>query len=83
MTDDHVCRPVVDESGVVLGHARVSPGLGPAGEAALLALVRACIGLQEARDAADPEGAVERGRRQEAARVRNRERLARIRGEQA
>ncbi len=78
---DHVCRPVVDESGEVLGHARVAPDLGPDGEAALLALVTAARQYLADEDAADPEGAAERQARYEAGQERIRERNARVRGQ--
>lgn len=79
--DDHRCEPVVDDDGTVLGRARVSPDLDAAGRAALVSLVKAAIGLQEARDIADPEGAAERARRYEAGQERIAARMRRFRGE--
>lgn len=81
MTDDHRCEPVVDDDGTVLGHARVSPGLDERGRQALVALTKATIRLMAKRDAADPAGAAERARRQEAGRARIAERMRRLRGE--
>lgn len=79
--DNHVCVPVVDESGEVIARARVAPDLDERGQRALLNVVQAAVRLQAERDAADPEAAAERARRQEAMRARNAERLRRIRGE--
>jgi hypothetical protein len=81
MTDDHRCEPVVDDDGTVLGHARVSSDLGERGRAALVEITKAAIRLMAERDAADPEGAAERARRQEAMRARIAERMRRYRGE--
>jgi hypothetical protein len=81
MSDDHRCEPVVDDDGTVLGRARVSPDLGERGRAALLEITKAAIRLQADRDAADPEGAAERARRQEAGRARIAERMRRYRDE--
>jgi hypothetical protein len=78
---DHRCEPVVDDDGTVLGRARVSPDLGERGRQALLSVVKAAIRLQAERDAADPEGAAERARRQEAGRARIAGRMWRYRGE--
>lgn len=77
----HVCRPVFDADGKVIGRAQVSPDATDEDMAMVARIVEAAIAHQEARDAADPDGAKERARRQEAARARDRERLARIRGE--
>lgn len=81
IADNHVCVPVVDDAGQVIAHARVSPDLDERGREALLNVVQAAIRLQAERDAADPEAAAERGRRQEAAIARVRERARRMRGE--
>ena len=79
--DDHVCVPVMNESGEVIARARVSPDLDEQGMRALVNVVEAARRLMAEQDAADPEGAAERGRRQEAgiARVRARARARRIR----
>lgn len=79
--DNHICVPVVDDAGQVIAHARVSPDLGERGREALLHVVQAAIRLQAERDAADPEGAAERGRRQAAAIARVRERTERMRSQ--
>ena len=81
MTDDHVCVPVVDDAGQVIGHARVSPGLDERGRRALLNVVEAARRLMAEEDAKDPEAAAERGRRQAAAIARIRERVRLRRGE--
>lgn len=81
MTEDHVCVPVVDDNGEVLGHARVSRDLDKRGQQALLNAVQAARRLMDEEDAADPEAAEERGRRQAAAIARIRERVRRARGE--
>jgi hypothetical protein len=70
---EQVCVPVVDGAGQVIGRARVSPGLGERGRRALLNVIEAARRLMAEEDAADPEAAEERGRRQTAA-------IARIRG---
>ena len=80
VNDDHVCIPVVDESGLVLGHARVSPDLDERGRQALVNVLQAAQRLMAEEDAKDPEAAAERGRRQAAAIARIRERVRR-RGE--
>lgn len=72
MTDNHRCETVVDEDGTVLGHARVSPDLSEEGRRAL---------VEVERDAADPEAAAERGRRQAEGIARIRERARRRRGD--
>ena len=79
--DGQVCVPVVDGAGRVLGHARVSPDLDERGRAALLNVVQAARRLVAEQDAADPEAAAERGRRQAAAIARIRGRVRRRRGE--
>jgi hypothetical protein len=79
--EEHMCVPVVDNAGQVIGHARVSPDLDGRGREALLHVVQAAQRLQAERDAADPEAAEERGRRQRAAIGRIRERARRLRGE--
>lgn len=79
--EEHMCVPVVDNAGQVIGHARVSPDLDERGREALLALMTAAQRLMAEEDAADPEAAAERGRRQAAAIARVRERNARIRGQ--
>jgi hypothetical protein len=61
--DDHRCETVVDSDGTVLGHAHVSPDLSDEVRGHLVELMKAAIRLQAERDAADPEGAAERGRR--------------------
>jgi transcription elongation GreA/GreB family factor len=80
MTDNHVCVPVVDADGLVLGHARVSPDVDERGQQALVSVLEAARRLMAEQDAADPEAAEERGRRQAAAIARIRERVRR-RGE--
>lgn len=77
MTDNHVCIPVVDESGQVIASARVSPDLDERGRQALLNVVQAARRLMDEEDAKDPEAAAERGRRQAAAIARIRERVRR------
>jgi hypothetical protein len=79
--DDHRCEAVVGDDGTVLGHALVSPDLGERGRAALVEIAKAAIRLQAERDEADPVGAAERARRQEAGRARIAERMRRYRGE--
>jgi hypothetical protein len=79
--DDHRCEPVVDDDGTLLGRARVSPDLDERGQQALLSIVKAAIRLQAERDAADPDAAGERARRQEASRARIADRMRRYRGE--
>lgn len=79
--DNHVCVPVTDDAGEVIAHARVSPELDEEGRRALLALVEAARRHMAERDAADPEAAAERGRRQQAAIARVRARAG-LRGEQ-
>jgi hypothetical protein len=79
--DSHRCEAVVDDDGAVLGRARVSPDMSDEGRRALAALVRAVGEQMAAEDAADPEGAAERARRQEAGRARNAGRMRRYRGE--
>jgi hypothetical protein len=81
VTDDHRCEPVHDSDGMFLGHAHVSSDLDDRGRAALIELMQAAIRLQAERDAADPEAAAERGRRQAASVARIRERARRLRGE--
>lgn len=78
--DGHRCELVVGDVGAVLGHALVSPDLGDEGRRALVEVMKAAIRLQAERDAADPEAAAERGRRQQAAIARIRERAG-LRGE--
>lgn len=80
--DGQVCIPVVDESGQVLGHARVSSDLDERGQQALLNVVQAAQRLMAEEDAKDPEAAAERGRRQAAAIARIRARVRR-RGDQS
>jgi hypothetical protein len=77
VTDGHVCIPVVDADGQVLGHARVSPDLDERGQQALLNVMQAARRLMAEEDAADPEAAEERGRRQAAAIARIRARVRR------
>jgi hypothetical protein len=79
--DDHRCETVVDSDGTVLGHARVSPDLSDEGRGHLVEVMKAAIRLMAEEDAADPEGAAERGRRQQAAIARVRERARRLQGE--
>lgn len=79
--DNHRCELVVDDDGTVLGHARVSPDLGERGRRALVELMKAATRLMAEEDAADPEAAEERGRRQQAAIARIRERARRRRGD--
>lgn len=55
--------------------------LSPEGEKAMRALIAAAKRLQAEEDAADPEAAAERARRQEASIARIRERNARLSGE--
>ena len=81
--DDHVCVPLVSESGVVVGRARVSPDLGVEGHRHLLAVVEAAVRFQEEQDAADPAGAAERERRYAAGQERIKARNVRLRGEGA
>ena len=81
MTDDHVCVPLVDGSGAVIGRVRVSPDLGVEGQRALVGLVEAAVRWQAERDAADPEGAAARQARWAAGQIRIRERNRRLRGE--
>ncbi|GGN39799.1 transcription elongation GreA/GreB family factor [Actinoplanes campanulatus] len=81
MTDNHVCVPVVDADGQVIAHAHVSPDLDERGQQALVSVVEAVRRLAAEEEAADPEGAAEKGRRQEAAIARIRERVRRARGE--
>lgn len=79
MNADEVCIPLVDDDGQFVGHARVSPDLDERGRQALLSVVAAARRLMAEQDAADPDAAVERGRRQEAALARIRERARRMR----
>jgi hypothetical protein len=81
MSDEQHCVPVVDDDGTVLGHARVSVVLSDEGQRALLSVVKAAIRFQAERDAADPEAAAERTRRQAASQARIAGRMARFRGE--
>jgi hypothetical protein len=81
VTDDHVCIPLTDSSGAVIGRARVSPDLGVEGRAHLLAVVEAARQVMAERDAADPVGAAERDARYEAGQRRIAERNRRLRGE--
>lgn len=78
--DNHVCVPVVDDAGQVIGHARVSPDLDERGQRALLNVMQAAQRLMAEEDAKDSEAAAELGRRQAAAIARVRERVRR-RGE--
>ena len=78
--DDHRCVPVTDESGAVIARARVSPDLGEDGMRALRAVIVAAQRLHAEQDAADPEAAAERARRQQESIARIRERVRR-RGE--
>lgn len=73
MTGDHVCIPLFDDAGHVVGHAQVAPGLTEEDRRALGALIVAAKQLMAEEGAADPEAAAERGRRQAAA-------IARVRG---
>lgn len=75
--DDHVCVPLVDDDGNMIAHARVSPDLDERGRRVLLELVAAARRLMAEQDAADPEAAAERGRRQAAGIARIRERARR------
>lgn len=79
--DGHRCEAVVDDDGTVLGHALVAADLGERGRRALVEVVKAATRLQAERDAADPVGAAERGRRQEAAIARVRARAQQRGGE--
>lgn len=80
VTARHVCVPVTDEAGVVIACARVSPNLGEDGMRALRAVIAAARRFQEAQDAADPEAAAERARRQQESIARIRVRVRRLRG---
>lgn len=72
----HVCMPLVDDDGQVVARVRASPDLDERGRQALLNVVAAARRLMAEQDAADPEAAAERARRQEAAIARIRERAA-------
>lgn len=62
--DDHLCEPLFDDAGNLVASVRVSPDLGEDGRQALLNIVEAAKRLQAEEDAADPEAAAERARRQ-------------------
>lgn len=62
--DDHRCEPLYDDAGNLVASVRVSPDLDEKGRRALLSLVEAAKRLQAEQDAADPEAAAERARRQ-------------------
>ncbi len=79
--DDHRCEPIVNDAGEVLGHALVAPDIDERGRAALLSLAEAVSAYAERQDAADPEAAAERARRQAATLERFGGRLRRLRDE--
>lgn len=72
--DDHVPRAILGDDGEVIAVAHVSPDADPVVFDHLRAVVEAARRLMEADDTP------ERQARAEAAEVRNRERLERIRG---
>jgi len=49
------CEPITDESGEIIGHARVSADIGEEGRAALRELIAAARRLDVEQLAADPE----------------------------
>lgn len=79
--DEHRCEPLFDDAGRLVAYARVSPDLGEDGRRALLNIVEAAKRLQAEQDAADPEAAAERARRQAEgiARIRARAEARRVR----
>lgn len=80
MTDR--CVPVFDDDGNVIARAQVSADATDEDMRRVAAIVKAAQKYVAELDAADPEAAEERGRRQAAAIARIRERNARLRGEQ-
>jgi hypothetical protein len=81
VTTDERCVPVFDDDGNVIARAQVSADATDEDMRVIAAIVRAAQRYVEEQDAADPEAAAERGRRQEAGQARIRERNARLRGE--
>jgi transcription elongation GreA/GreB family factor len=75
--EEHVCVPVTNEAGEVIAHAQVSADIGDEGMRALAAVIAWAQKDMAEKDAADPEAAEERGRRQAAGIARIRERARR------
>lgn len=76
MTEDHICKPLLDESGGLIAVVRGAPDMS----AETLGHIREVVEAAKRWHASLPEEVrAEMGRRQELARERNRERLERIR----
>jgi transcription elongation GreA/GreB family factor len=72
--EEHVCVPVTNEAGEVIAHAQ---DIGDEDMRALAAVIAWAQKDMAEKDAADPEAAEERGRRQAAGIARIRERARR------
>lgn len=70
--EEYRCELIRDADGNVIARAQVGPGFDDEARGHLMNVIQAAIRLQDERDAADPEGAAERVRRQEAMRERAR-----------